>query len=76
MVLNWLKISWFPTKISFGYNVMVSFALSCSIEIFQLLFRVGTFQLSDLFFNTLGGLIGFFVYKIIIFVKNIFTNKL
>ncbi len=76
MVLNWLNISWFPTKISFGYNAMVSFALSCSIEIFQLLFRVGTFQLSDLFFNTLGGLIGFYIYKIIIFVKNVFTNKL
>lgn len=38
--------------------VKISFGLSCLIEICQLFFRVGTFQLSDIFQNTLGGFIG------------------
>lgn len=38
--------------------VKLSFGFSCLIEISQLLLRVGTFQLSDVFQNTLGGFIG------------------
>ena len=46
-------------------SLQVSFLFSLSIELFQLLFRVGTFQLSDLFYNTLGGIMGGIVYAII-----------
>ena len=42
--------------------VKSSFGFSCLIEICQLFFRVGTFQLSDIFQNTLGGFIGVAVW--------------
>lgn len=38
------------------------FLFSVSIEFAQLFFRLGTFQFSDLFYNTLGGVIGGFIY--------------
>ena len=36
----------------------VSFLFSLGIEFCQLFFKLGTFQLTDLFFNTVGGLLG------------------
>lgn len=48
------KILWQSTKITF--------LLSLSIELLQLILHLGTFQLSDLFYNTLGGIIGGFIY--------------
>lgn len=43
-------------------SVLVVFLFSLAIEFSQLFFRLGTFQLSDLFYNTLGGLIGGLLY--------------
>lgn len=43
---------------------LASLGLSFVIEICQLCFRVGTFQLSDIFFNTLGGTSGGLIYWI------------
>ncbi len=45
-------------------SVKIVFLFSLSIEFLQLFLRLGTFQLSDLFYNTLGGLIGGFIYWI------------
>lgn len=45
-------------------SAKVTFLFSLTIEFLQLLFRLGTFQLSDLFYNTLGGLLGGFIYWI------------
>ena len=36
----------------------IAFILSISIEMLQLLFRLGTFRLSDIFYNTVGGVVG------------------
>lgn len=36
----------------------ISFLFSLGIETCQLFFKLGTFQLTDLFFNTLGGILG------------------
>ena len=44
--------------------VKTSFVFSCLIEICQLFLRVGTFQLSDIFQNTLGGFIGVAVWAV------------
>ena len=44
------KILWQSGKIAFIFSV--------SIEMLQLLLRLGTFQLSDIFYNTVGGVIG------------------
>lgn len=37
----------------------------------QLFLRLGTWQLSDLFFNTLGGFIGGFIYWSVYRIKHI-----
>ena len=44
------KILWQSGKIAFIFSV--------SIEMLQLLLRLGTFQVADIFYNTIGGLIG------------------
>lgn len=49
--------------------VKISFVFSCLIEICQLFLRVGTFQLSDIFQNTLGGFIGGMLYYAMMKVK-------
>lgn len=46
----------------FLQSIIISFEISFLIECLQLMFRVGTFQLSDLCYNTIGGLIGGFIY--------------
>lgn len=40
-----------------------SLALSLSVEVFQLVTRVGSFDVDDIFLNTLGGVLGFLVYE-------------
>lgn len=46
----WKKILWQSGKIAFIFSI--------SIEMLQLLLRLGTFQLSDIFYNTVGGVLG------------------
>ena len=50
----WKKILWQSGKIAFIFSV--------SMEMLQLLLRLGTFQLSDIFYNTVGGMIGGLMY--------------
>lgn len=49
-------------------SLYISFLCSLGIELTQLTFRLGTFQISDLTYNTLGGIIGglifYGVYKV------------
>lgn len=42
----------------------VAFLLSVCIEFLQLFLRLGTFQLSDIFYNTFGGCLGGMVYGV------------
>ena len=51
-------------------TTIISFIFSLSIELVQLFFRLGTFQISDIFYNTLGGLLGSCSYRLIIYLKN------
>ena len=44
----------------------IAFIFSISIEMLQLLLRLGTFQLSDIFYNTVGGVIGGLMYCAVI----------
>ena len=53
---GWKKILWYSGKVAFIFSV--------SIEMLQLLFRLGTFQLSDIFYNTVGGVLGGLVYYV------------
>lgn len=51
---SWKKILWYSGKVAFIFSI--------SIEMLQLFLRLGTFQLSDLFYNTVGGMIGGLMY--------------
>ncbi len=51
---GWKKILWQSGRIAFIFSI--------SIEMLQLLLRLGTFQLSDIFYNTVGGMIGGLIY--------------
>ena len=53
---GWRKILWQSGKIAFVFSV--------SIEMLQLLLRLGTFQLSDIFYNTVGGALGGLLYYV------------
>ncbi len=48
------------------YAAGVGFLFSLSIEFAQLFLRLGNFQLSDLFHNTLGGLAGGILYALVL----------
>ena len=55
------KILWQSGKIAFIFSV--------SIEMLQLLLRLGTFQLSDIFYNTVGGVLGGLMYCAVMKVR-------
>ena len=52
--ISWKKILWQSGTIAFIFSI--------SIEMLQLLLRLGTFQLSDIFYNTVGGVFGGLMY--------------
>ena len=54
--IGWKKILWQSGKIAFIFSVR--------IEMLQLLLRLGTFQLSDIFYNTVGGVLGGLAYYV------------
>lgn len=48
------------------YNAFfLSFGFSLCIEVIQLVFRVGSFDVDDLLLNTMGGALGFFTYRMV-----------
>lgn len=53
----------------------ISLVTSVTIEFLQLFLRLGKFQLSDIFFNCVGGVIGAFLWLAIRFVKQRKGNK-
>lgn len=61
-LLFWSEHKKILKSITFRYiatlAARISFSFSLSIEILQLLFRLGTFQFSDIFYNTVGGILG------------------
>ena len=60
--LTLLSVLWKATKITFLF--------SFTIEMLQLFLRLGTWQLSDLFYNTLGGAVGGLIYYIAYKIKH------
>ena len=54
----------------FWQGIKVAFLTSIFIEFLQLILRLGTFQLSDIFYNTFGGLLGGGTYYICYKVKH------
>jgi glycopeptide antibiotics resistance protein len=52
-------------------NIMSVMAASLLIEVVQFVFKRGAFDIDDIILNTLGGIIGIFIYQI---CKRIFQN--
>ena len=46
-------------------NFILGFFLSLCIEVTQLVFKVGSFDVDDLLLNTIGGILGFLCYKLV-----------
>lgn len=63
---GWKKILWQSGKIAFIFSVV--------IEMLQLLLRLGTFQLSDIFYNTIGGVVGGFMYYAVMKTRRMFSR--
>ena len=55
---SWKKILCYSGKTAFIFSVV--------IEMLQLLMRLRTFQLSDIFYNTVGGIIGGSMYYTVV----------
>ena len=51
------------------YVTMLLRLLAQRIEMLQLLLRLGTFQLSDIFYNTVGGVLGGLMYCAVMKVR-------
>ena len=51
------------------YAIAAGFLFSLTIETLQLMLRLGTFQLSDICYNTLGGMIGGVMFWIIRLIR-------
>lgn len=49
---------------SFLSAIFYSFALSFCVETFQLMTKIGSFDVDDLFLNTIGGAVGYIVFVI------------
>lgn len=50
-------------------TVWLCFLFSLSIELTQLVFRVGSFDVDDLFLNTLGGAMGYMINRIMQMIR-------
>ncbi|MBM6617378.1 VanZ family protein [Bacillus suaedaesalsae] len=53
---------------------LYSFLFSFIIEITQISFRVGAFDVDDMFLNTIGGLIGYVLVKVFLFSRHMKLN--
>lgn len=48
------------------YNtILAAFLLSLSVEVMQLVFKVGSFDVDDMFLNTLGGVLGYICFSVL-----------
>lgn len=59
----------FPACRRFALTVVLAFEFSLCVEMIQLVWKVGSFDVDDLLLNTLGGVFGFFIYRIFVWIK-------
>ena len=53
----------FPSLASFKKIALAAFTLSLAYEITQLVMVLGIFDVDDIILNTLGGVVGFFIFR-------------
>lgn len=69
-----LPLLWHKTG-RFFIIFFLSFGFSLLVESIQLIYKVGTFDVDDLFLNTLGGLIGYLLLRIVISTGRMYRKK-
>lgn len=57
------------------YTVYLSFELSLLVEAIQLVSKVGSFDVDDLMLNTLGGMLGYILYRIVQYSRRKYYGK-
>ena len=60
---------------SFLATLFYSFGLSLCVESFQLITKVGCFDVDDLLLNTLGGVVGYLIFIICVALRRIHGRK-
>ena len=78
VLLLWKRNTDSEIKVKPGKMLWCSFkatlAFSVAIEFSQLCFKLGTFQFSDIFFNTIGGILGGIIFCIYRNIDDLFTK--
>ncbi len=59
-----VPILW-KNKRGFLFTVCITFQMSLLVEVLQLVFRVGSFDVDDLILNTLGGMLGYLLLTLV-----------
>ena len=60
---------------SFLATAFSSFGLSLCVETFQLVTKVGSFDVDDLLLNTIGGIVGYIVFALCAAIRRHYDNK-
>ena len=58
-----LPVIWERTR-HWYITVILSFAMSLTVETMQLVGKVGSFDVDDLFLNTIGGFVGYIIFAL------------
>ncbi|MBR1864913.1 MAG: VanZ family protein [Lachnospiraceae bacterium] len=64
-LIRWVinrRVRWFQV-------ILYTFSFSLCVELLQLVAKVGVFDVDDLLLNTLGGLLGFWVYYLLLLIN-------
>lgn len=67
-IISRLGEKWFNT-------LLLSFLLTLSIETIQLVFRVGSFDVDDMFLNTVGGAAGYIIVTALKWIRRAFHGS-
>lgn len=66
----------FPRCRKFLLTTLFSFEFSLCVEFIQLVGKVGSFDVDDLLLNTLGGALGFLIYRFVVWAaKSVLSRK-
>ena len=57
------------------FVIVLSLELSLVVEVIQLVSRVGSFDVDDLLLNTIGGMLGYLVYKAVASIGHLFRKE-
>ena len=68
---TFLILQSFKLEEPFKLSLIVSLCTTVIIEIVQLVFWLGAFQLSDIIYNTVGGIVGYLIWRIFIFIFSV-----